>query len=58
MVLNEIPSFLDGKQYIGCVVKSKYADESDKIELNLFENKTTKKLFLSLDLIEYEKYKK
>jgi hypothetical protein len=46
---------LDGKEYIGCLVKSKYADELDRIEFDLFENKTIRNLFLCLDLIEYEK---
>ncbi len=48
-------SILDGKQYIGCLVKSKYADESDQIGLDLFENKTTRNFFRSFDLIEYKK---
>ena len=31
---------LGKKQCIGCLVKSKYADQSDYIEFYLFENKT------------------
>ncbi len=46
---------LDGKQYLGCLVKSKYADNSDQIEFYLFENKIIRNVFLCLDLIEYEK---
>ena len=47
--------FVDGKQYIGCLVKSKYADQSDQIEFYLFENKSTKNFYHRLDLINYNK---
>lgn len=46
---------LDNKQYVGCLVKSKYADQSDQIGFYLFENKNTRNFFLHLDLIEYDK---
>ena len=46
---------LDQKQYITCLVKTEYADESESMKLYLFENRTTKNLFVCLDLIEYEK---
>ncbi|CAF1506355.1 unnamed protein product [Adineta steineri] len=48
----------DQKQYITCLVKTEYADESESMKLYLFENRYTKNLFTWLDLIEYEKAEK
>jgi hypothetical protein len=46
---------LDRKQYIGCLVKSEYADGSDDIQFYLFENKTARNSLIFLHLFEYEK---
>ncbi len=46
---------LGRKQYIGCLVKSEYADGSDDIQFYLFENKTARNSLIPLHLFEYEK---
>lgn len=43
------------KVSIGCLVKSKYADQSDQIELFLFESKSSRGPFMCFDLIEYDR---
>ncbi|CAF1582246.1 unnamed protein product [Adineta ricciae] len=45
----------DQKQYIGCLAKFFYPDGSQRTTLYLFENKTPKSSFLSIELHDYEK---
>jgi hypothetical protein len=55
MILKYEFYILDKKQCVGCIVKSKYGDNSDQMELYLFENKAAKQAVICLDLINYEK---